>query len=74
MNITIKTLDGIVKNHTACKVKDNATGKSIKVDVQSANAVLIVYGALSKSNQINYLSLGIGAMIDMAWKLLGKLK
>jgi hypothetical protein len=68
----IKVLNNIVKNHSALKVKDQKTGKVITVDVQSANAVLKTYDALSSTNKSKYINSGMKKMIDFAWDVMGK--
>jgi hypothetical protein len=68
----LKVLNDIVKNHSASKVKDQKTGKVIMVDVQSANAVLKTYDALSSTNKSKYINSGMKKMIDFAWDVMGK--
>ena len=68
----IKVLNNIVKNHSASKVKDQKTSKVIMVDVQSANAVLKTYDALSSTNKSKYINSGMKKMIDFAWDVMGK--
>lgn len=66
----IKTFKNIVDNHSSLKVKDG--GRTTLVDVQSANAVLKLYDALSDSNKKTLLKMSIPKMIKMAWHVLGK--
>jgi len=66
----LKTFKNIVDDHSALKVKDG--GRTILVDVQSANAVLKLYDALSDSNKKSLLKMPVGKMIKMAWHVLGK--
>jgi hypothetical protein len=68
----LKVLNDIVKNHSALKVKDQKTGKVMMVDVQSANAVLKLYDALSSTNKSKYINSGMKKMIDFAWDVMGK--
>lgn len=65
----ITALKDIVKHHSAKKMKDGKNGKTVTVDVQSANVVTKVYDALSTSNKIKYVNGGLINMINMAWKL-----
>ena len=65
----ISALRDVVKQHSAKKMKDGKNGKTITVDVQSANVVVKVYDALSTSNKIKYVNSGLIAMINVAWKL-----
>jgi hypothetical protein len=66
-------LKHIVDNHTAksLKFKD---GKSMKVDVQTANAVLKVHGALNDENKKKVSDMAhkskehFGKVVDFAWK------
>ena len=68
----IKVLNDIVKNHSALKIKDQKTGKVVMVDVQSANAVLKTYDALSSANKSKYINSGMKKMVDFAWDVMGK--
>jgi hypothetical protein len=68
----IKVLNDIVKNHSALKIKDQKTGKVMMVDVQSANAVLKTYDALSSTNKPKYINSGMKKMIDFAWEVMRK--
>jgi hypothetical protein len=68
----IKVLNDIVKNHSAEKIKDQKTGKVMMVDVQSANAVLKLYDALSPANKPKYINSGMKKMIEFAWDVMGK--
>jgi hypothetical protein len=68
----ITALKDIVKNHQAQKIKDGKSGKTITVDVQSANAVVHIYNGLSTSNRIKYVNSGLIGMVNMAWKILAR--
>lgn len=71
-NAVLMALKDIVKNHSALKVKDQKTGKTIMVDVQSANVVLKLYDALSDKNKESLLKMGLNKMIQTAWHIMGK--
>jgi hypothetical protein len=68
----LKVLNNIVKTHSAEKVKDQKTGKVVLVDVQSANAVLKVYDALSTTNKAKFINSGLNAMMKISWEIMGK--
>ena len=68
----LKVLNNIVKTHSAEKVKDQKTGKVVLVDVQSANAVLKVYDALSTANKAKFINSGLNAMMKISWEIMGK--
>jgi len=66
-------LKHIVDNHTAKAVKFK-DGKTMKVDVQTANAVLKVHGALNDENKKKVSDMAhkskehFGKVVDFAWK------
>ncbi len=66
-------LSGILKNHSASKIKDHKTGKMVLVDVQSANMALKLYNALSDKNKESLLKMGVTKMIKTAYEILGKI-
>jgi hypothetical protein len=68
----ITALKDIVKHHQAQKIRDGKSGKTITVDVQSANAVVHIYNGLSTSNKIKYVNSGLIGMVNMAWKILAR--
>jgi hypothetical protein len=68
----ITALKDIVKNHQAQKIKDGKNGKTVMVDVQSANAVVHIYNGLGTSNRIKYVNGGLISMVNMAWKILAR--
>ena len=68
----ITALKDIVKNHQAQKIRDGKSGKTITVDVQSANAVVHIYNGLGTSNRIKYVNGGLISMVNMAWKILAR--
>ena len=68
----ITALKDIVKNHQAQKIKDGKNGKTVTVDVQSANAVVHIYNGLGTSNRIKYVNGGLISMVNMAWKILAR--
>jgi hypothetical protein len=68
----ITALKDIVKHHQAQKIKDGKSGKTITVDVQSANAVVHIYNGLGTSNRIKYVNGGLISMVNMAWKILAR--
>jgi hypothetical protein len=68
----ITALKDIVKHHQAQKIKDGKSGKTVTVDVQSANAVVHVYNGLGTSNRIKYVNSGLIGMVNMAWKILAR--
>ena len=67
----LKTFKNIVDTHSSLKVKDG--GKTTLIDVQSANAVLKIYGNLSETNKKSFLKMPIDKMIKTAWHILGKI-
>ena len=68
----ITALKDIVKNHQAQKIRDGKNGKTVTVDVQSANAVVHIYNGLGTSNRIKYINGGLISMVNMAWKILAR--
>jgi hypothetical protein len=68
----ITALKDIVKNHQAQKIRDGKNGKTVTVDVQSANAVVHIYNRLGTSNRIKYVNGGLISMVNMAWKILAR--
>ena len=68
----ITALKDIVKNHQAQKIRDGKNGKTVTVDVQSANAVIHIYNGLGTSNRIKYVNGGLISMVNMAWKILAR--
>jgi hypothetical protein len=68
----ITALKDIVKNHQSQKIRDGKSGKTVTVDVQSANAVVHIYNGLSTSNKIKYVNSGLIGMVNMAWKILAR--
>lgn len=68
----ITALKDIVKNHQAQKIRDGKNGKTVTVDVQSANAVVHIYNGLGTSNRIKYVNGGLISMVNMAWKILAR--
>ena len=68
----ITALKDIVKNHRAQKIRDGKNGKTVTVDVQSANAVVHIYNGLGTSNRIKYVNSGLISMVNMAWKILAR--
>jgi hypothetical protein len=70
----ISQLKDIVKNKQYQDVKDPKTGKKMKVDMQSANAVLQIYDGLSNVNKDNMVKMGLPKMIEVSYKIIGKYK
>jgi hypothetical protein len=68
----ITALKDIVKNHQSQKIRDGKNGKTVTVDVQSANAVVHIYNGLGTSNRIKYVNGGLISMVNMAWKILAR--
>jgi hypothetical protein len=68
----ITALKDIVKNHQSQKIRDGKSGKTVTVDVQSANAVVHIYNGLGTSNRIKYVNGGLISMVNMAWKILAR--
>lgn len=66
----LKTFKNIVDTHSALKVKDG--GRTTLVDVQSANAVLKLYDALSDANKKTLTKMPISKMIKIAFEVMGK--
>jgi hypothetical protein len=44
----------------------------VLVDMQSANAILTVYDALSPANRVKFINRSIGEMGELAWTLIDK--
>jgi hypothetical protein len=72
LNLPGGSIKDIVKNHQAQKIKDGKNGKTVTVDVQSANAVVHIYNGLGTSNRIKYVNGGLISMVNMAWKILAR--
>ena len=70
----ISQLKDIVKNKQYQSVKDPKSGKSVKVDMQTANAVLQIYNGLSNVNKDNMVKMGLPKMIDVSFKIINKYK
>ena len=68
----ISQLKDIVKNQQYQSIKDPKTGKKVKVDMQTANAVLQIYNGLSNVNKDNMVKMGLPKMIEVAWKIISK--
>ena len=54
------------------ELEQGATGGYCLIDMQSANAVVTVYDALSDKNKAEFNSYPIQWMVDTAWKLIAK--
>ena len=59
----IKDIGQIVKKRQYKKID------GVTVDMQTANAIMTVYKALSQSNKKKFVKLPIKKMADVAWKL-----
>jgi hypothetical protein len=70
----ISQLKDIVKKKQYKDVKDPKTGKKMKVDMQTANAVLQIYDGLSNVNKDNMVKMGLPKMIEVSYKIIGKYK
>ena len=70
----ISQLKDIVKNKQYKMIKDPKTGKSLGVDMQTANAVLQIYDGLSNVNKDNMVKMGLPKMIDVSFKIINKYK
>lgn len=70
----ISQLKDIVKNKQYQSVKDPKSGKSVKVDMQTANSVLQIYNGLSNVNKDNMVKMGLPKMIDVSFKIINKYK
>lgn len=70
----ISQLKDIVKNQQYQSVKDPKTSKKVKVDMQTANAVLQIYNGLSNVNKDNMVKMGLPKMIDVSFKIINKYK
>ena len=69
-----ETIKNIVDTHSALKVKDQKTGQTMMVDVQTANAILHIYNGLSNVNKENMLKMGLKKMAEVSYKILSKYK
>jgi len=64
-------LKGLVDNHASILFAyDNKDG-ALFMDVQTANLLVSIAGALNARNRAKFLSMDLGAMVDTAWKLVG---
>lgn len=63
-SFNIKEIEDIIKSKSAKKID------GVLVDMQSANAIVKVYNALSEENKKRFISLPIVKAANMAWKLL----
>ena len=70
----ISQLKDIVKHKQYKMIKDPKTGKSLGVDMQTANAVLQIYDGLSNVNKDNMVKMGLPKMIDVSFKIINKYK
>jgi hypothetical protein len=70
----ISQLKDIVKNQQYETIKDPKSGKKMKVDMQTANAVLQIYDGLSNVNKDNMVKMGLPKMIEVSYKIIGKYK
>jgi hypothetical protein len=70
----ISRLRDIVKNKQYQDVKDPASGKKMKVDMQTANTVLKIYDGLSNVNKQTMVKMGLPKMIDVSNKIISKYK
>ena len=70
----ISQLKDIVKNKQYQSVKDPKTGKKVKVDMQTANAVLKIYNGLSNVNKQRMLEMDLPKMIEVSLKIINKYK
>ena len=68
----ISQLKDIVKNQQYETIKDPKSGKKIKVDMQTANAVLQIYDGLSNVNKDNMVKMGLPKMIEVSYKIISK--
>lgn len=59
----IKALESIVSN---CQM---AVIDGISVDMQSANAILVLYKGINDSNKEHYIKMSLGQMAKIAFKL-----
>jgi hypothetical protein len=66
----IEDLRWIVTNKQNKKVKDPVSGKTMKVDLFSASAVVQVYDNINDSNKKKYVTVSLPKMVSMAFKLL----
>lgn len=60
----MEALREIVRKKSAMEVE------GVLVDMQTANAIVKVYDAISETNKENFLTKSIGEMGRIAWKLL----
>lgn len=56
----------IITDHTAMEIEGTM------IDVQSANAILTVYNALSETNRVKFVNRSICEMGHIAWTLLDR--
>ena len=68
---SIDTLRGIIEHHQHSRLTFNA-GPTCAVDVQTANAILLVYDALNEANQAKVRGMltthkGFKRLINFAW-------
>ena len=68
----ISQLKDIVKNQQYQTIKDPKSGKKMKVDMQTANAVLQIYNGLSNVNKDNMVKMGLPKMIEVSYKIISK--
>lgn len=59
-------LAAIVNEHSAMEIE------GVLVDVQSANAILTVYDALSPKNRVKFINRSVTEMGHLAWELLDR--
>lgn len=66
----IEDLRWIVKNKQNKKVKDPISGKTMRVDLFSASAVIQVYDNINDANKKKYVTASLPKMVSLAFKLL----
>lgn len=68
----ITKLRDIVKKRGYASVRDPKLGKSVKVDIFSASAIIQVYDALNDTNKEKFAEMSIPKMAEVAFKLAKK--
>lgn len=59
----------VVKQHSAATFAYSNPSGCLVMDVQTANVIVQVAGALNPTNRAKFLGMDLGAMATLAWKL-----
>lgn len=66
----IEELRWIVKHQQNKKINDPISGKSVRVDLFTASAIVQVYDGINAANKKKYISASLPKMASIAFKLM----